>query len=117
MDHGSGKAGEEYVLRKLKHRGYRLVAQNFHSRFGEIDIIVKNRQYIVFVEVKTREKRSMVSPLEAVTPAKQKKIIFTAELFLTKYVTNLQPRFDVAAVETREGKIVGWEYYENAFTL
>lgn len=115
MEHNSGPAGERYAARMLKKLGYKVIARNFRSRFGEIDIIAENRQYIIFVEVKTRKRDSMVSPLEAVTYSKQRKIILTAEAFLRSCPTNLQPRFDVAAVETEQGKIVGWELYENAF--
>lgn len=115
MDRGSGKAGEEYVCRLLKRRGYRILVQNYRCRFGEIDIIAEKRPYIVFVEVKTREKGSLASPWEAVTPEKQRKIIRTAEWYLSSHPIQLQPRFDVAAVETENGRMTGTEFLENAF--
>ena len=55
MDNSSGKMGERYVLQMLLEQGYTFIDANYHSRFGEIDIIVKDNKYIVFVEVKTRE--------------------------------------------------------------
>ena len=78
----SGKAGEEHIAHWLEERGYRIVARNFHSRFGEIDIIAQREPYIAFVEVKTRAKNSLVSPFEAITPKKRQKLIATAKFFL-----------------------------------
>ena len=54
MDNSSGKMGERYVLQMLLEQGYTFIDANYHSRFGEIDIIVKDNKYIVFVEVKTK---------------------------------------------------------------
>lgn len=115
MDRGTGKAGESHVAKLLEKRGYQIVKRNFSCRFGEIDIIARNGQYLVFVEVKTREKDGMTAPFEAITPEKQKRIIRTAGLYLVEHPTALQPRFDAAAVYTQKGKIVGEEYLENAF--
>lgn len=117
MDQGTGRAGEEHAAKLLKRRGFRILERNYHSRFGEIDIIGENGQYLVFVEVKTRERNGLSDPLEAVTPAKRKRLILTAESYLMDHPTTLQPRFDVAAVFTKAGKIVGEEYIENAFGL
>ncbi len=111
----SGKAGEDHIAQWLEARGYKIVARNFHSRFGEIDIIAQREPYLAFVEVKTRSQGSLVSPFEAITPAKRKKLVATAELFLQQYPTDLQPRFDAAAVYLQEGRIVGEEYLENVF--
>lgn len=115
MDSGTGKAGENHIAKLLKKQGYRILELNYHSRFGEIDIIAERAPYIVFVEVKTREKGSMVSPWEAITPAKQRKLILTAGSYLSTHPTSAQPRFDAAAVFTEQGKIVGEDYLENAF--
>ncbi len=115
MNLGTGQKGEAHIAKLLKRKGFRVLEKNYHSRFGEIDIIAENRQYIVFVEVKTREKKGLVAPFEAITPAKQRKLILTAEQYLAKHSTSLQPRFDAAAVYTENGKITGEEYLENAF--
>ena len=74
MNFGTGQAGEKHIAKLLKRRGFCILEMNFHSRFGEIDIIAENRQYIVFVEVKTRERNGLVKPFEAITPAKQSAI-------------------------------------------
>lgn len=111
----AGKAGEDHIAELLEKRGYRIVARNFHSRYGEIDIIAKNGPYIAFVEVKTRAQNSLVSPFEAITLQKQRKIVATAKVFLKQNPTNLQPRFDAAAVYVRGSEIVGEDYLENVF--
>lgn len=115
MKTASGKAGEEHMAQWLENHGYQVLAQNFHSRFGEIDIVASRPPYIVFVEVKTRAKGALVSPFEAITPQKQRKIIATAMEYLQRNPSNLQPRFDAAAVYLEGGCIVGEEYLENAF--
>lgn len=116
MPNGTGKAGESHIAAYLEARGYRILKRNFRCRFGEIDIIAENGQYLAFVEVKTRDAGAMVKPFEAITPEKQRKIVLTAGLYLTQHQkSHLQPRFDAAAVYTRMGKIVGEDYLENAF--
>ena len=115
MAQNSGRAGEEYAAKWLEEHGYHILEQNYHSRFGEIDIIAEDSQYIVSVEVKTREEGSMVLPLEAVTKSKQKKLMLTAEAFMMKSPSALQPRFDIAAVTTLHFEPLGLQYYANAF--
>lgn len=110
-----GRAGEEYTAQWLENHGYSIVERNYHSRFGEIDIIAKDPQYILFVEVKTRESGAMVSGAEAVTKSKQKKLIMTAQMYLQESRCPLQPRFDVAAVIAVHGELMGLQYFANAF--
>ena len=113
-----GRMGEEYAARYLREQGCEIVARNYHSRFGEIDLVARRGGWLLFVEVKARKGGSMVSPWEAVTPSKQRKLLLTAERFLAEYpnLSSLQPRFDVAAVYMQAGRIVKMEYLENAFT-
>ena len=119
MDNSSGKIGERYVLQMLLEQGYTLVGANYHSRFGEIDIIVKDYKYIVFVEVKTRDTGSIAKPLETVTSMKRKKLIQTALMYLQEHTVlqGLQPRFDVAGVITagKKKEIKEVRYITNAF--
>lgn len=93
-----GNSGEELAVRYLESLGYEIVARNFHSRYGEIDIIAKNAEYIAYVEVKTRSINSYGLPREAVTPQKQQKIIKTAYVFESQHPYELQPRFDVIEI-------------------
>lgn len=111
----TGQAGENYAAEWLVCHGYAIVQRNYHSRFGEIDIIAKNSQYIIFVEVKAREQGAIVSAAEAVTKSKQQKLLLTAQQFLVRSPTPLQPRFDVAAVTLLHGEPLGLQYFANAF--
>lgn len=116
MDNRSGKTGEEYVANLLEKRGCRIMCRNYHSRFGEIDIIAQDGGYLTFVEVKTRGNNCFGVPQEAVTASKQRKLILTAARYLSKNDSGLQPRFDVAVVRTDEaGRVLSAEFFENAF--
>lgn len=111
-----GLVGEDFTVSRLKARGYQILARNYHTCYGEIDIIAATARYIVFVEVKTRMASSGVAPEEAVTLTKQKRLLKTALLYLQKYPSPLQPRFDVAGVLLGEGnQVVGFRYTANAF--
>ena len=115
MDNSSGAAGEDFAAEYLQKHGFEILRRNFHSRCGEIDIIARDARYLVFAEVKTREKDSLVNPLEAVTASKRRKIIRTAQIYLQQYPEDLQPRFDVAAVTAVHGIPESLRYLENAF--
>lgn len=112
----TGDRGECCAAEFLQSGGFRIVEQNFYSRFGEIDIIAENQQYILFVEVKTRVKGGLASPAAAVTPQKQRRILKTAEIYLLSHPGELQPRFDVIEVFTApNGEVAGLNHLENAF--
>jgi len=112
---GTGRLGEHFTAEYLQNKGYEIVETNFKCRFGEIDILAKNDRYLAFVEVKTRKADGMSHPFESITPAKRAKVIKTAQFYLMKFSTNLQPRFDAAAVFTADGELQKIEYIENAF--
>ena len=87
----------------LTKKRYKLVATNFKSRFGEIDLIMENRKYLVFVEVKLRKSNAFAQAHEFVDWRKQDRIRTTAEIYLSQYPTNLQPRFDVVEIYAPNG--------------
>ena len=95
-----GAAGEILAARFLRDKGYTILSSNFRCRQGEIDIIAEKKGVIAFVEVKTRSQNSMYSPREAVTAAKQSRLIQTAAIYFSKFPSDLQPRFDVIEVIT-----------------
>ncbi len=107
-----GNAGEQKACEYLKAQGYQILEQNFHCKVGEIDIIAKDHEYLVFVEVKYRKTASHGSPLEAVNFTKQKKISQTAGYYLmTKHKQeNVSVRFDVVSVLGEEVTLI-----KNAF--
>lgn len=95
-----GAMGEILAARFLREKGYGILSSNFRCRFGEIDIIASDKRYLVFVEVKTRREDSRYLPREAVTVTKQRKLLQTAAMYMSRFPTNLQPRFDVIEVVT-----------------
>ena len=86
----SGAWGEEFALRYLTKKGYTLVERNYRTRYGELDLIVRQNDTLVFVEVKLRRTTGFGDPLEAVTPHKQAKIRSLAE----HYLLVREPAFD-----------------------
>lgn len=114
----TGILGEKFAQGVLKNKGFEIVCGNFHSRYGEIDIIAKNNDFIVFAEVKTRTENSLGSPAQAVTKLKQKKIIRTALDYIVKNNVELQPRFDVIEIIVKKGDeftVKEYNHIENAF--
>lgn len=114
----TGAWGEAIAAEYLRKKHYRIVASGFHSRFGEIDLIAKNRKYLVFVEVKLRKSSGFAQAMEFVDFRKREKLRTTASIYLSENPTNLQPRFDVIEIYAPEGTMtVSPEIYhmEDAF--
>ena len=113
-----GMWGEGRVAEYLRRQGWKIVAANYRSRFGEIDLIAENGTYLSFVEVKLRKSSRFAQARAFVTAEKQRKLRMTAELYLAENKTGLQPRFDVAEVYAPQGrntKDPAIHYIENAF--
>lgn len=115
-----GKAGEDFVAQYLRSKGYIIIKRNWRdSRFGELDIVAENNEYIVFVEVKTRQKNALISGVEAVDSAKQQRTKNAAQTFMRRLRTNLPCRIDVAEVIITDEKNQEFQfelnYIENAF--
>ena len=102
-----GENYEQMAAGYLQSRGARIVECNFHSRRGEIDLIMRESGYLVFVEVKYRRDGQTGDPLEAVDRAKQRRISRTAQYYcLTHGYGETTPcRFDVAAVLGTDGEV------------
>ena len=98
-----GAWGESLAAAYLQKKHYKLLATGYRCRFGEIDLIVSNRKYIVFVEVKLRKSDKFASAMEFVDQFKQNRIRTTAEIYLSQYPSNLQPRFDVIEIYAPDG--------------
>ena len=80
-----------------------MVATNYRCRFGEIDLIMSNRKYLVFVEVKLRKSDKFANAAEFVDRRKQDRIRTTADMYLSEFPTDLQPRFDVVEIYAPQG--------------
>ena len=99
FNHILGVQGEILAAEFLKENGYKILAQNYKTKIGEIDIVAKDSDTIVFVEVKDRQTKRFGMPREAVTPYKQNKIRTVAtQYLLAKKLTNAQVRFDVVEI-------------------
>ena len=99
----TGAWGEQLAAEFLRKKRYKLLASGYRSRFGEIDLIVCDRKYLVFVEVKLRKSGQFAKALEYVDRRKQEKLRTTAEIYLSQNPTSLQPRFDVIEIYAPEG--------------
>ncbi len=110
-----GDWGEEKALDYLRKKGFRVLARNYSTRFGELDLIVKRGKTLVFCEVKTRKNQGKIQPFESVTRDKQKKIKISASDFLQKTKEKYTSvRFDVVTVVGSEDSYQ-IEHIENAF--
>ena len=99
----TGAWGEALAAEYLRKKHYTLVAAGFQCRFGEIDLIVKDRKNLVFVEVKLRKNADFAAAREYVDRNKQDRIRVTASMYLSKNPTQLQPRFDIIEIYAPEG--------------
>ena len=113
-----GSVYEQKAVEYLEKHGYIIVGQNYFCRYGEIDIIAKKDDVLVFVEVKTRKDcagnfDAYGLPCEAVNADKQRHILYTARVFLAQHPTDKYIRFDV--IEVYLGKDVRINHIESAF--
>ena len=100
-----GNRGEEIAARYLKQQGYRILARNYRSRYGEVDIICTLEQIVVFVEVKTRASTSFGSPEESITRNKIQHIRKVALIYLNSYPYPFKEiRFDVIGILMEENE-------------
>jgi len=95
-----GKKGEELAIAQLKALRYKILERNFKCSLGEIDVIARDKNTLVFVEVKTRATREFGGPAAAVHERKQRQLSKVALVYLNqKKLFNIPARFDVVAVE------------------
>lgn len=112
-----GQGAEKRAVRFLRRSGYRIVETNYRNRIGEIDIVAREQNTLVFVEVKARRNARFGSPKHAVTRQKQRKISMTALAYLKETgQSGTKARFDVVAVYG-EGEASAIELIRNAFEI
>lgn len=98
-----GAWGEAIAADYMQKKHYKLLATGYRTRYGEIDLIVCDRKFLVFVEVKLRKSSSFAAAYEFVDRRKQDRLRTTAAVYLSSYPTQLQPRFDVIEIYAPEG--------------
>lgn len=103
--HELGKKGEDIAVEFLEKQNYNILDRNFICRQGEIDVIALDRDYVVFVEIKSRTSTEFGLPSEAVTKTKLKHMVKSAEYYLfVRNLENANIRFDVIEVYVKDGK-------------
>ena len=108
-----GRVGEDKAADFLKKQGFKVTERNYKNAFGEIDIIAKDGEYTVFIEVKTRTGDAFGAPSEAVDARKRQKYAKVAKAYLAyKGLLDCACRFDV--IEIEDGKI---NHIKDAFSL
>ena len=111
----TGDLGEEIASRYLTRKGYRIVERNYRTRRGELDVIARQRDTLVIVEVKLRRGTAFGDPLDAVTPRKQRSIRLITEEYLAEREPDYQElRFDVLGILLLGGR-PGITHVEDAF--
>lgn len=114
--HEVGRIGENIGAKYLEQIGYKILQRNFECKQGEIDIIAKDKDEIVFVEVKTRANMLYGKPKEAVDTIKKKHIYKSAEFYIyIKHLENLPVRIDVIEVYKKKEKYI-LNHIKNAIT-
>lgn len=110
-----GQKGEEYAREYLREKGFRIITSNFHARGGEIDIICKSGDTLVFVEVKTRTSDIKGKPYEAVTFPKLLHLKHAAFYYITSQnIQNASMRIDVVSIELNaDQSIRTLQHFEN----
>ena len=114
-----GEQYENLAADYLGKHGCRIIARNFRCRRGEIDLVVQENRTVAFVEVKYRTNDSFGSAISMVTAAKQRKLIYTAQIFLQQNskLSSLDARFDVVGITpTANGNELEYEWIRGAFT-
>ena len=112
----AGLAAEQLAATFLASHGLKLLMQNYHTRFGEIDLIMQDAASLVFVEVKLRTSSQFGGAAASVTPQKQQKLILAAQQYLQQHVKNQNQvacRFDVILMTGNDLKQIEW--IRNAF--
>jgi putative endonuclease len=112
--HDLGQKGEDKAVDYLKNNGFKILFRNWMWGKNEIDIIAENREFIVFIEVKTRSDNFHEHPRTAVNTEKQKSIIRAADGYIQRYRIDKESRFDVMTI-IRKNEEFEIDHIENAF--
>ncbi|MFC1568188.1 YraN family protein [Candidatus Margulisiibacteriota bacterium] len=113
-----GLAGEDIARQYLVQQGYEIIERNFSSSQGEIDLIAKDKEALVFIEVKNYSYRSLGTAVGAVGSTKKKSIVHAAESYLYKNdISDTYCRFDVIAIYRKFNGQRKIEHYKDAFSV
>ena len=113
----TGKRGEQLACRALEKKGYRILEKNYRCRLGEIDLVARHRDYIVFIEVRSKTGDAFGTPEESVTSAKKQRLLATALDYLGNHrdlPENWRIDFVAVEIDPSGGKPTRVEIIENA---
>ena len=118
MTYSSGAYWEQRARQLIVSRGATVIARNYTSRFGKIDLIVLDRERLSFIEVRYRSRSNFGSALASVSPVKQQKVLMTAQMFLASHENycNRYCRFDIIAFDGPRGSVSA-QWLKGAFGL
>jgi len=112
-----GKLGEELAFKKVKSLGYKCITRNYRCALGEIDLIAKDGDTLVFIETKTRKGKSLGYAKEAINDRKKRQLSKVALLYMkANNCCDIKSRFDVVAINLI-GEKEQIEVVRNAFDL
>ncbi len=101
-----GNTGEKLACSALKKKGYRIIEQNYRCRYGEIDIIARHKDFLVFIEVRSKTGASFGSPEESITSRKKQRLVSTALDYLSGHgKPDENWRFDFVAIRFHDGQV------------
>lgn len=111
-----GAAAEDSAIKYLNRNGLQLIDRNFRSKYGEIDLVMKHADCMVFVEVRYRKSKDFLNPLESINKKKVNNIINCSKYYIQKLKTDLDIyRFDIISITGNlEAPDIDW--YQSAFT-
>lgn len=116
-----GEYSESLACQYLENKGFKLIEKNFNCRMGEIDLIMKDSDSLVFIEVRYRKNNNFGSGVESITASKQSKLIKTASLYLQQHdkLNRYPSRFDVVSISGFIGTTnidnINFNWIKNAF--
>lgn len=111
-----GKIGERLAEDFLRAKGFETLKRNYFTRYGEIDLVMKDKDTIVFVEVKTGKRGRFGSPVEKITKRKKKRLLMAINAYLSEnHICNLPLRIDCVVIEEAQNEQVKISYIPNAF--
>lgn len=114
IPHDLGKKGEQLAAEYLIKKGYRILNRNYRYLKAEVDIIAKDKETLVFAEVKTRGGRSFVSLGNRIGKKKIKLLVLAADHYVSSRKLDLEVRFDIIEIY-KDGEALQIEHLENAF--
>ena len=113
-----GTLGETIAAQHVEAQGYMILCRNYRNSFGELDIIAKDEEDLVFIEVKSRTSQTYGLPVEAVSYRKRRKLSIMAMFYMTQHRLHGIPcRFDVIEVDLRHYDTPQIHHIQNAFSL